>query len=100
KQPAIKLLPQVDCVDGRKRRKWGIYRERLPTRAEVYRWFERLNPRENHGIAILGGAVSGGLEIIDFDTSDLYEPWAKIVRKQAPGLLDKLVLVKTPRPGV
>ena len=51
-------------------------------------------------MAILGGAASGGLEVVDFDDVNYYMPWSKIVEQKAPGLLDKLVLVRTPRPGI
>ncbi len=47
-----------------------------------------------------GGAISGGLEVIDFDTIDLAEPWMAAVSQQRSGLLDRLVLVLTPRPGL
>lgn len=99
KQPAFDLLPWVERLDGMRKRSWGIFRERQPRRDEVDTWFAGQSDRE-YGMAILGGQISGGLEIIDFDTAELFEPWAKIVRQRAPGLLDRLILVETPRPGV
>jgi hypothetical protein len=101
KQPAFELLPLVPRGEsGVFKRSWGIFKQRQPTRDEVDAWFKERYCCPGYGMAVLGGAVSGGLEIIDFDTADLFEPWAKIVRKKAPRLLDKLVLVETPRPGV
>ena len=100
KQPAIELLPRIVCADGQKRRKWNVFKHRKPTLTEVRRWFEGSGTEDEYGIAIIGGAVSGGLEMIDFDTADLFAPWAELVKKQAPGLLDKLVIVRTPRPGM
>jgi putative DNA primase/helicase len=51
-------------------------------------------------MAILTGAISGNLEIIDVDNFDVFEPWLRKVKERAPGLLTRLVWVTTPRPGV
>ena len=48
----------------------------------------------------MAGAVSGGLEILDIDTIDVVEPWATQVYRLAPALLDRLVMVESPRPGL
>lgn len=53
-----------------------------------------------YGIAVIGGAVSGGVEIIDLDNWDVVAPWTALVDEQAPGLLDRLVRVRSPRPGL
>jgi putative DNA primase/helicase len=52
------------------------------------------------GLAVIGGAVSGDIEILDFDAVDRVAPWAATVEERAPGLLDRLILVQTPRPGL
>jgi hypothetical protein len=49
------------------------------------------------GIAIIGGAVSGNLECIDFDRGELFAPWCELVEAQAPGLVARLCVVQTPR---
>jgi putative DNA primase/helicase len=99
KMPAIELLPKVWSEDlGRYRRPWGGYRQKPPTLEEVRAWFKYGGGI--YGLAILAGAVSGGLEILDLDSWDVVEPWMKKVRRRSPGLLDKLVQVKTPRPGL
>jgi putative DNA primase/helicase len=40
--------------------------------------------------------VSGGLEVIDHDGGQ-FEQWKQLVEAQAPGLLDRLTVIKTPR---
>src|SRR5205807_1909501 len=55
--------------------------------------------REEPGIAIIGGRVSGNAECIDFDRSDLFAPWAELVEAQAPGLVARLCVVRTPGDG-
>jgi len=97
--PAVELLPKVWCEEtGRFRRPWGGYRKRRPNQVELQTWF-RDSDRE-YGMAVLAGKISGNLEIIDLDNSNVVGPWLKLVKKRAPGLLDRLVLVKTPRPGL
>lgn len=53
------------------------------------------------GIAAICGRVSGNLEEIDFDSIDSYRTWYALVEQHAGReLLDKLVKIQTPRPGV
>lgn len=101
KMPAVGQLQLSWCEERRDWvRGWKLYLERLPMLFELDRWFiDRLFPDE-HGIAILGGRVSGNLEIIDLDNWGAVKPWERLVKKQAPGLLKKLVRVRTPRPGM
>ncbi len=52
------------------------------------------------GFAIIGGAVSGNTEIIDFDLSGELTPhFEKLVEAEAPGLLRRLAKQKTPSSG-
>ena len=51
------------------------------------------------GIAVVGGKVSGGLEIIDFDEPELFEPWQSLVEEANADLLDNLPIVLTPSGG-
>jgi Holliday junction resolvase RusA-like endonuclease len=41
------------------------------------------------------GVVSGGLEVLDFDAAELFEPW----RKSIAGIAGKLPIVKAPKKG-
>lgn len=75
---------------------WKEYQRRTATEAELSRWFHD----DAQGIAIVGGKVSGGLEILDFDDRPTYDAWSQLVEQQAPGLLALLPQVKTPSGGV
>ncbi|HJT79288.1 MAG TPA: bifunctional DNA primase/polymerase, partial [Gemmataceae bacterium] len=54
---------------------------------------------EPRGIAVVCGRVSGNAECIDFDRGDLFGPWCEVVEAQAPGLLSRLSVVRTPGGG-
>lgn len=76
--------------------RWKPYQEHLPTPAEVNAWFSN----DHNGLCLITGRVSGHLEMIDFDLAgELFEPWCESVRQHAPGLLDRLVIEKTPSGG-
>lgn len=79
---------------------WKTYQKRLPTNDELHDWFQPDRSIAAWGLAVIGGAVSGGLEILDIDSWKYVDPWMQLVEKAAPGLLDRLVLVQTPRPGL
>jgi len=101
KMPAFKLLPPVwDEAKGRNVHPWKPYTHRPPTAEELKFWFN--DPRDHRlfGLAILGGAVSGGLEIIDCDNASVAAKWCKIVQQEAPSLFASLVRVCSPRPGL
>lgn len=88
--------------DSRRLARWKVYTQQRPTPATLYDWFQFGGPC---GMAVIGGSISGGqggygLEIIDFDTADLFEPWAELVEQVVPGLWQRLVRVQSPRPGV
>lgn len=74
---------------------WNPYRERLAADEELIRWFvdDRL------GIAILCGAVSGGLEVVDFDSIEAFNAWAADLERQRPGSLALFPIVATPAGG-
>jgi Bifunctional DNA primase/polymerase, N-terminal len=84
-------------ADGTKRPAvaWKSYQDRLPTPDELRRWFGR----GGVGLAIIGGEVSEGLEILDFDDSAVFTPWGAMVETLCPGLLATLPLVRTPTDG-
>src|SRR5262245_27245919 len=64
KAPEGRLLPKLPKgPNGKLVASWDPYKERLPTEAELQRWFQ--NGRL--GLAVIGGRVSGGLECADFD---------------------------------
>ena len=74
---------------------WKQYQTTPLTLADVPRFWLA----DNVGVGIVHGAVSGGTEAIDIDTEDLFGPYVREVERLAPGLLDRLTMIKTPRPG-
>ncbi len=55
--------------------KWGEFQKRRPTHDELDAWFGD----GERGVAIVGGAVSGGLEILDFDSAAAWEEWEMLL---------------------
>lgn len=84
------------ALDGTKRPlvSWTVYQERIPAPDEIRRLY-----RGRCGLAVVGGAVSGNLEILDVDESILIRPWRAAVDHACPGLVDRLVVVVTPSGG-
>jgi len=75
--------------------RWKQFRQRLPARQELERWF-----RDADAVCLVTGAVSGHLEMLDFDHGgELFEPWAEAVRRRAPGLLERLVIERSQSGG-
>ena len=99
KAPASHLLPFYSPdPDMPERRSWIPFQHRLPTTDELEVWYYR--GALPFGVGVVCGRVSGGLEVIDVDATELIQSWLDQVRDAAPGLLDRLVLVQTPRPGL
>ncbi|MHC5033375.1 MAG: AAA family ATPase, partial [Planctomycetota bacterium] len=75
---------------------WKPYQSRLPSEEELDQWFGS----SVTAICFVCGAVSGNLEMIDFDLGgEAFEPWREAVEAQAPGLIDRLVMESTPSGG-
>jgi hypothetical protein len=74
---------------------WKPYQTRCPTDVELVQWFHG----KTMGLAVVGGAVSESLEILDFDAPDLFEPWCIMVEELCPGLIERLPLTQTPSNG-
>ena len=74
---------------------WKEYQQHPPTEVEVRAWFSN-----GHALCILTGAISGNLEMLDFDAGGaLYDRWARLVEEQAPGLLARLAMERSQRGG-
>jgi len=74
---------------------WKPYQSQIATPEELKGWFQNGN-----GIGIIGGKVSGNLEILDFDDPDAFSEWWGLVEKLGGvDLLKRLVLVETPNGG-
>ncbi len=92
------MLPAVRRGDEKRVAlpKWAMFQRRLPTDAEVSAWSD-LNP---DALCIVCGAVSGNLEMIDFDCAgEAYEAWRSMVEELEPGLVDRLYVESTPSGG-
>jgi hypothetical protein len=81
------LSVQLDGSKEPNPKVWKAYQTRKPTARELARWFTR-----GEGFGLVCGAISGNLEVIDFDDLSLFDPWAALVEKEAPGLLARLPL--------
>ena len=64
-----------------KGRAWKPLQEHAMNTAAVDRWFG-----DGDGVAIIGGAVSGNLEILDFDRPGLFDEWLNTLEAAAPEL--------------
>ena len=93
----ISVVPMLP--DGRKcpAVRWRVYQHRLATPREIGRWFGN----QERGLALITGAISGGLEALDFDSRAIYEQWSERVWQWGYGALaDRLTrgyLEATPR---
>jgi len=77
---------------------WKPYQSRLPTQQELNAWFTD----STGAMCLVCGAVSGNLEMIDFDLSGAaFDAWREAVEAALPGagLLDRLVIESTPSGG-
>lgn len=55
---------------------------------------------EDRGIAVVTGAVSGHLEVIDFDCcGEMLDAWIDLVEELLPGLAERLIYEHTPSGG-
>lgn len=73
---------------------WKPYQEHRMEWPAIHHWFT-----SEVGIAIICGRVSGGLEVLDFDDGSLWMPWSIVVDEVCPGLLERIVVVRTPSGG-
>jgi len=98
RQSGISLIPIR--TDGSKRPalpEWKTYQCRGANEAELRHWYGN---GKKLGIALVAGQVSGGLEIVDIDAQELIAELRALVEEAAPGLLERLPQVETPRPGL
>ena len=90
KGPFWEVLPRLwDEPAKRLRPSWKPFQVLRATEEEMEIWAQDGKP---FGLAVVAGQVSGGppgcgLEVIDFDTAELFAPWAEQVERQAPAWL-------------
>ena len=75
---------------------WMTYQAEIADEAQIKRWYSK-NP--TWGLGIVCGEISGGLEVIDLDGGEFADQFEGIVKANAPGLLDKLVIEQSPSGG-
>ncbi|NLE39432.1 MAG: hypothetical protein GX621_15530 [Pirellulaceae bacterium] len=74
---------------------WKAYQARLPTEDEIARWFGDVG-----GLCLICGAVSGNLEMLDFDLGgEAFPAWCEAVASENPDLLASLVIEQSPSGG-
>lgn len=74
---------------------WKEYQRRLATEDEARRWWAD----NRFGVAIICGKVSGGLEVLDFDSDEVWQQFLALSEEEMPGFLAKLPQVETPAGG-
>lgn len=73
---------------------WKHYQKERMSEGVVRQAFSQ---KDAAGIAVICGAVSGGVECLDFDSTEAYERWAAYKQVELPHL--PLVATRTPGPG-
>lgn len=86
--------PSVLDSRGKSTGRWKPYQTTKMSVAEASKQFSR-----DVGIAIVCGAISGGLDILDVESHVNADEFFKAVEAAAPGLLDMLPRVATPSGG-
>jgi hypothetical protein len=82
-------LPTIDS--------WAPLQKQIATELQIKKMFSN----NGAGIAAIGGEVSGNLEAIDHDhNAEFYQAWKALVDQDCPGLVDRLILVKTQNNGL
>lgn len=77
---------------------WKERQKKLPEEATIRG--ELAGRNGNSGFAIIGGEVSGNLEILDFDFKGAaYSEWVKLVETEEPGLINRLSIQQTQSGG-
>ncbi len=95
-------LSIIPIVKGTKQPRipWKDFQGVLPNYNILYRYFSN----EDNDVAVIGGAVSGNLEILDFDNhlndaDAVFLKWKHMVSLELTNLLEKLYIQKTQSGG-
>lgn len=74
---------------------WKQHQRRVPTERQVESWFTAAP-----AMCILAGAVSGHVEMVDFDhEGELFARWRELVAAEMPALIDRLVVERSQSGG-
>lgn len=74
--------------------RWEPFQKRRAGETEIRSWFDG---GKELGIAIVCGAVSGNLLVLDFDMPGYFDEWCEAVNSADPELLQELPIVRTPK---
>ncbi|MBM3271645.1 MAG: bifunctional DNA primase/polymerase, partial [Candidatus Sericytochromatia bacterium] len=89
----LSVLPAVRAEKRPALSGWKAFQSRLPSVQQVEQWFAGTPD----ALCIVAGAVSGHLEVIDFDhQADQFEAWTTLI---PPELLGRLVIERTQSGG-
>lgn len=94
----LSVLPAIKAQKRPNLNTWDCYKNQLPTEKDLHSWFDK----NSSGVCIVCGAVSGNLEIIDFDEKGIaYGPWADKVKADpmVAELYPRLVVEQSPCGG-
>ncbi len=82
-QAGINVVPIA--TDGSKRPpfKWEQYQRHRTTLDELRHWFVE----RSYGVGFIAGAISGNLELLDFDTRDIFQQWSERMQQEGVGPL-------------
>lgn len=83
RRAGISVVPILPDGSKRPAFSWKRYQQHRATVNELTRWF----PRTDNGLAFITGAISGGLEALDFDTHEIYQLWRERMREEGWGAL-------------
>ncbi len=75
---------------------WKKFQKQIATDDDLKMWFSE----DGLGIAILCGAISGHLEVLDFDDPQIYTRWSQLPELVADPRWQLLPRVRTPSQGV
>ncbi len=95
KLPAYNRLPVIqDAAEGRSKPSWAPFTERYATDTELVDWFAD----GRCGIAVVCGAISGGLVVLDIESLSAYEQWRMYAATLLPAhVLESLPVIRTGR---
>ncbi len=87
-QAGLSVIPvRADGTKAPALKTWRPYQKERAKPAVVHSWFRR-----GEGLGVVGGTVSGNLEVLDFDSWDIFVVFTHLVRTTGHGeLVDRLL---------
>ncbi len=89
------VLPAIRAQKRPAVPRWKQFQHALPSEEQLTAWCRSAN-----ALCLVCGAVSGNLEMLDFDLGgEAFDPWYDKVRQSDPALPDRLVIEQSPSDG-